>query len=109
MTARTDRQGGDYEAVSTLAVEAWQSYMDQTLNNKAIWKAVSETFREPKHQEKVYNAVQRTYMGALDFVIGNPKPMEDIVKLQTFIEKWMEDSLTRAWNMVTDPDGCLTE
>lgn len=109
LTAVPARQGAEYRVVEEFAESEYQSYLDETLNNKAMWIAVSTVIPDSKNQLKVFTALQKTYQAALDYVLADTRPLEDIRRLEMFIKKWMEDSLTRAWNSVAEPERNLTE
>lgn len=110
LSASTSRQPRPaYQAVLKLAENEFQSCLDETLHNKAMWIAVKDIFKDAKHQSKVLTSLQRTYQVALDFVLSDTRPLEDIVRLQGFLKKWMEDSLTRSWNAVGEPERNLSQ
>jgi len=109
LQSHPERQGADYRIVEEVAEAEYQSYLDETLNNKAMWIAVAHVYSDAKQQGKVFQALARTYQVALDFVLADTRPLEDLQRLEIFLKKWMEDSLARAWNSVGEPERNLTD
>jgi len=100
-----------YGAVLDVAEQEFQSWLDQTLQNKAMWIAVEESFADTKTQNKVFVSLQKTYRTALDLVLRDTRYVDDeLSSLKEFMKKWMEDSLARSWSAIGDSvERILTE
>lgn len=114
LTASKNSQGMDYRIVEEIAELECQSYVDETLSNKAMWVAVttppvSQIVPDVKRQGKIFASLQRTFTPALDLALSDTRPLEDLQRLEIFLKKWMEDSLARMWNCVGEPGQNLTE
>lgn len=82
-----------YEAVSA----AYQGNLDRITLEKAIWEMVENLFDDEKVRTKVYNATSRAYEPALQTILADVTPQEDIQRIEGFVRRWIEDSTCRAW------------
>jgi len=110
LTANASQPRPQYPQVEDIAKTEYESWLDQTLHNKAMWISVEEVFQnDSKVQGKIFASLQKTYPPALDEVIEDRRQLEDLEKLQMFVKKWITDCLTRSWNAIGDSERILSE
>jgi len=86
----------------------YEDKLDRHLLERAMWQVTSELFNDNKVQNKVYQAISRSYWPALDETLGPVVLQERFAKeipaakelenVESFTRKWMEQALTRAWS-----------
>ena len=99
-----------YDEVCRFVEEMWHIRLDEILHHKAMWISVEKVFRpNSKAQEKIFTSLKKTYPIALDSVLEDIRPLDDVERLQLFLKKWIQDSLSRSWSAVQDPERILSE
>lgn len=83
--------------------------LDNILLSKAVWAAAEKTFKEEGIKGKIYRALYNTYQVAMDECLVDSRPVEPLHKVQRFTKRWIDESMTRAWNSVEGSEALLTE
>jgi len=81
----------------------YHDQIERRMLEKSMWETTARTFGDAdrKVQNKIYRALWGSYWTAADDAIQLPRPhseQQDLQLVQGFLERWMEETLIRAWN-----------
>lgn len=94
-----------YEEVEARVIQEVDENLDSVMLGKAIWAATEQIFPEDPVKSKVFRALANTHEPALAECLGDSRPLESTEKVKRFFKRWMEESMTRAWNSVEQNGG----
>jgi len=60
-------------------------------------------------QSKIYKALHKAYHGALEESMADSRPQEELQRVEIFIRKWIDDSMSRAWYSLEAVGVTLTD
>mmetsp|Transcript_39418 Transcript_39418/g.122256 ORF Transcript_39418/g.122256 Transcript_39418/m.122256 type:complete len:440 (+) Transcript_39418:3-1322(+) len=98
-----------FSELQDLVIQEVEGCLDDTLLVKALWDAVQRVFVEDTARSKVYNALQKTHQPALTACNETAGHLPDLKRVQVFVKKWLEDSMSRAWSALEHSERALTE
>eukprot|EP00747_Dinoflagellata_sp_TGD_P018947 gnl/TRDRNA2_/TRDRNA2_126840_c1_seq1.p1 gnl/TRDRNA2_/TRDRNA2_126840_c1~~gnl/TRDRNA2_/TRDRNA2_126840_c1_seq1.p1 ORF type:complete len:421 (-),score=66.67 gnl/TRDRNA2_/TRDRNA2_126840_c1_seq1:60-1322(-) len=98
-----------YSKLQEAVNAAYEDYLDRVLLRKAMWDATAATFKDATVQNKVYNALSKTWEPCLNDTQSNGRPMADLERVESFAKKWIDDSMRRAWCALENTPQTLSE
>jgi len=97
-------KGQKYEELRRLVQQESEEHLEEALLSKAMWNATQKSFTESTVRSKVFRTLQKTYKPCLLETMEDPRPLEDLKRVETFTRKWLEDSISRVWSAVEGSD-----
>jgi hypothetical protein len=83
--------------------QAYHAQLDRITLEKALWEMCENLYGDDeKVRTKVYNAMIRSYEPAVEKVLNDMTPMDEIERVQIFTKAWIEDATCRAWGGLHD-------
>jgi len=98
-----------FSQVRELVEQEYEGSLDRTLRTKAMREATNIVFPNSKVQRKIFNALHKTYDGALDLSMADSRPLPELERVEIFVKKWIHDSMNRAWGGVEASEVTLTD
>jgi len=96
----------------------YEDKLDRHLLERAMWSVACKTFNDNKIQNKVYQAISRSYWPALDDILddlvlqeelrGLPSEDKELEYVEAFARKWIEQAMSRAWSALDKVQSILT-
>lgn len=115
--AKEHFNGNIYELQDQVAFE-YDAQLDRILLDKAYWEVSRTVFGDETNQNKIFQAISRSYWPALDEVLGNLVseqqlfgylgPDKELQYVQAFASKWINDAMCRAWVSIEGAERVLT-
>lgn len=109
--------GNIYELQDQVAFE-YDVRIDRILLDKAMWEVAATVFGDEANQNKIFQAISRSYWPALDEVLGTLvteeqhsgwlTPDRELHSVQEFASKWINDAMCRAWVSIDGAERILT-
>lgn len=95
--ARKPRPRIGSKELEQLVVAQYEDIMDRILLEKAMWDSTAATFSEVALCAKVYKAVHQAHEQAFNMAASDLRHMEDIKRVELFMNHWLEGTVTKAW------------
>jgi len=109
--------GNIYELQDQVAFE-YDVHLDRILMDRAMWEVARTVFGDESTQNKIFQAISRSYWPAVDEVLGNLvtdeqeygwlTPDRELQSVQAFASKWINDAMCRAWVSIDGAERILT-
>lgn len=106
-------------ALQGLVTLAYEDKLDRILLDKAMWEVTVSAFIDERVQNKVFQAISRSYWPALDEVLGPVvlqeelqgalSPAQELKHVEAFARRWMDDAMCRAWVSIEQAEEVLTK
>lgn len=107
---RSNRARPSIDMLEELVTVEYENKLDQILLVKAMWDATRQTFRDNDAVvNKVYAAVHKTYDLALTEAVEPNQAIRDDVRMERFMNRWINESMQRCWNSVENSERVITE
>jgi len=94
--------------VEYVVVAAYEDHLDRIALEKSLWNTAHEKFSDEKEQKKVHQALSRAHPRALEEAQADPRPMEDITRVEAFTRRWIDDAVCRMWLSIPNSESVLT-
>lgn len=109
---------GNHWELQDMVVFEFDAQLDQVLLDRAMWEVARAVFGEETTQNKIFQAISRSYWPAMEEVLGNViaeeqlygwvTPDKELQAVQAFASKWINDAMCRAWVSVEGAEQVLT-
>jgi hypothetical protein len=84
--------------IMEMMTREYQLGIDRITVDKALWEMVQSLFGDDeKCRTKMWNAISRSYEPAVNAALADPSPMQEIDRVETFMRRWIDDCISRAW------------
>jgi len=96
--------------VMQLAMRGFLDRVHRSRLDKAMWEVLEATFEADQSVlSKVYGFLSRAYDAALASISEDTRPVKGLKRAETFFKQWMNDSMSRTWTALPDPESFITE
>lgn len=91
-------QRAQWSEVEAVLNGKYEELMDACLLEKAIWDSAGLLIKDESLRNKLYKALKNSHETAYKEAINDPRPMEDLARVEIFCRAWIETSMGKAWS-----------
>lgn len=95
--------------ITTAMSREYHTYLEHLRLDKVLWEASSTCFSDYKVQTKIFHAIAKSRGKTLEDIMAVGRPLDDMQCIETFTQRWIENTANRAWSGLETPEKTLTE
>jgi len=99
----------NYPELEEVTQGAYDDAVARLLLDKALWDSTTSIFGNHKLGSKIYGTLNKGHAPALAEALSDPTPVQDLTRVEIFLQKWIENSMSRAWQAVENSERLVTE
>lgn len=106
---RTGRHAPRFDWLQEKVELEYEDKLDRIMNERAMREAAKKSFKDDTISHKVFQALYKSFDVALDDAVIDNRPISDERKMELFMKKWINESMSRCWNSVPNSEQVITE